>query len=79
MCSLLVTIVAQGFSCGRMIYSVTQEVARIVPIARTRISDELLGAVQSVLDAETEETVSRFARKAIEREVERRQEAACPA
>lgn len=62
-----------------MIYSVTQEVARIVPIARTRISDELLGAVQSVLDAETEETVSRFARKAIEREVERRQEAACPA
>lgn len=51
-----------------------------MPIARTRISDELAEAVQSVLDAETEETVSRFARLAIQREVERRRaaEAACP-
>ncbi len=56
-----------------------------MPIARTRISDELADAVQSVLDAGTEETVSRFARLAIEREVERRKrctdraaEVACP-
>ena len=52
-----------------------------MPVARTRISADLLDEVQSVLDAETEETVSRFTRKAIEREVERRRaaEAACPA